>query len=210
MSDNITIEKCFNTPGELENEFLPSENASCPMRDAMTKNRNEDLFGNDDLRKISSGDFTGVGETVKEMFSAMSIDSVPNANKIVGAFERVVQENWIEALGDLCLRLAGLPQETLAKRIVNAHKADISERIVRMEHDAIVLAQANDNNAYELKQRIAELEREVFTARNLANMAAGNLNEWKAKCAELEAQLREAQTKLAGRDGISQNGRRGK
>ena len=137
-----------------------SDKSAIPF--GLMEDQYKDLLENKDLRKISSGDFTGVGDTVKEMFSVISNDRVPeasktidhivDANKMIGEFERVM----ISAS-----KMYGSLVNTLLLDLANAHLLDIAAKDERIA----VLEQITQHPLYEhlvkAEARITELEAQV-------------------------------------------------
>ena len=137
-----------------------SDKSAIPF--GLMEDQYKDLLENKDLRKISSGDFTGVGDKVKEMFSVISNDRVPeasktidhivDANKMIGEFERVM----ISAS-----KMYGSLVNTLLLDLANAHLLDIAAKDERVA----VLEQITQHPLYEhlvkAEARIRELEGEL-------------------------------------------------
>ena len=137
-----------------------SDKSAIPF--GLMEDQYKDLLENKDLRKISSGDFTGVGDKVKEMFSVISNDRVPeasktidhivDANKMIGEFERVM----IRAS-----KMYGSLVNTLLLDLANAHLLDIAAKDERIA----VLEQITQHPLYEhlvkAEARITELEAQV-------------------------------------------------
>ena len=137
-----------------------SDKSAIPF--GLMEDQYKDLLENKDLRKISSGDFTGVGDKVKEMFSVISNDRVPeasktidhivDANKMIGEFERVM----ISAS-----KMYGSLVNTLLLDLANAHLLDIAAKDERVA----VLEQITQHPLYEhlvkAEARITELEAQV-------------------------------------------------
>ena len=169
------------------------------LHEVLGEDRYKDLLENKDLRKISSGDFTGVGDKVKEMFSVISNDRVPeasktidhivDANKMIGEFDRVIEKHsrW----------LANTPPHVKAHitELKEAHNSDISaalkmKGIACDKHDLVhgwacpLCANAKD-------ERISWLE-EYANAKDVSvTEEMQRANDAEARITELEAQVQE-------------------
>lgn len=179
-------------PEELE--------SGCPLRDAIPKDKYADLIANKDLQAVSSGDFSGVAESLKTMISNL----MPHeTEKPVSKPLEASGNKGFEVVGGNSSPKIDCGEFEKAMRFPGCQVDVFGTCIVKWDDvwpflDAIRIAHNTDMQA---------LRDQLKQSTELIEMQSAKLKAMQTQTNDLVRRLQQAQTMFAQRDGLVLPGR---